>query len=240
MRTWLWTLIVSVFCTMTMACSEDAPKSEPSSAFRECRPKVQADAACEESSQCGSGFWCSEGVCEEGAASGLPCSDGIWCASGLACSFPDFVCGPTPGIGEPCALTEFGPSFCGEALGCVGGTCEALPGEGEPCTTDSRCREPWGCSFEREGSFCRARVGSGEDCENDQICEAETYCNYRENRCAPVFALGAECSLGNECGRSRACLPSGSKFICGELPGSGQPCIDACSEGLECVLVEPD
>lgn len=205
---------------------------------RECRAVASPGASCTESPQCGDGYWCDNGRCEQAAAATEPCSDGVWCEAGLACQFPDFVCGPIPDRGEACALSLFGPNLCKAGLGCVNGVCQDMPGLDEPCTNDNRCSEPFGCSFERDGSFCKVRREAGEACENDSICADGLFCDYRENRCAPVFSLGQECSLGNECGQSRSCLPDKNRFVCSALPGSGQACVDACVPGFECVTLK--
>lgn len=217
------------------SCGVFATCREPSS--RECRPMGNIGASCEESTQCAYGQWCERGRCVQAAERGEPCSDGVWCEAGLACLFPEFVCSDIPGPGDDCALTLYGPSYCGPGLGCSAGLCAALPQKDEPCTLDSRCAQPWGCSFERNGSFCRERRGAGGACENDHICADGTFCDYRKNRCAPIYTSGSECALGNECGRERACLPAGNKFVCSDLPGGGQPCLDTCASGFECVTL---
>lgn len=205
---------------------------------RECRAMASPGASCTESPQCGDGYWCDNGRCSVAAAQTEPCSDGVWCAAGLACQFPDFVCGPIPERGDACALTLYGPSLCKTGLGCVNGICADMPGEDEPCTNDNRCAEPFGCSFERDGSFCKTKRAVGQPCENDSICQDGLFCDYRENMCAPVYSAGQECSLGNECGKNRSCLPDGNKFVCSALPASGQPCTDACAPGFECVTLK--
>lgn len=220
----------------TYACGVFASCRELST--NECQAVGNPGASCTESPQCGEGYWCEEGRCTVAAARTEPCADGVWCAAGLACQFPDFVCGSIPERGDACALSLYGPNLCAAGLGCVDGVCNDLPGLDQPCTNDSRCAEPFGCSFERDGSFCKEKRGANETCENDSICADGFFCDFRENTCAAVYSVGQECSQGNECGRERSCLPDGSRFVCSALPGEGQGCFDACAPGFECVTVK--
>lgn len=99
---------------------------------------------------CEVGLYCPEGpdrLCGEPAAAGESC-DMRPCAPGLACDLQTLLCGPLPGLGEPC----FGN--CQEGLFCWGEppdpeTCMALPGDGEPCPV-GMCAADLVCAFETE------------------------------------------------------------------------------------------
>lgn len=226
---------------MSSDMPSDMPSEGPFPTGSTCRtPAGVTGAPCAESEDCGPNAWCDAGACAPAAGRGEPCSDGVFCAEGLACAFPDTVCGDVPGQGDACALTRFGPFGCPEGLGCSGGTCGPLPGAEAPCTMDNRCQPGLGCDFTANGSVCRAPRGAGEPCENDQICAAGLFCDYGAGRCAALYALGASCTLGNECGPQADCLPADPArltFRCYPLPGLDQPCLAQCADALVCAKV---
>lgn len=220
--------------------SSDISNEGPFPTGATCRVPAVMGAPCSQSEDCGPHAWCDAGACALAAGRGQPCSDGVFCAAGLACAFPDTVCGDVPGEGEPCALTRLGPFGCPEGLGCSDGICSPLPGAEAPCTMDNRCQPGLGCDFTAHGSVCRTPRGAGEPCENDQICADGLFCDYVAGRCAAFYALNASCKHGNECGPQADCLPADADrrtFRCYPLPGLDQPCIDQCADGLVCAQV---
>ncbi len=195
---------------------------------------------CGNTDDCDPASYCLGGSCLARPGVGEPCGDGVYCAEGLGCDFDlagggSMLCAPLPGEGEPCALSETGPSLCAPGLGCRMLTCGPLPGEGEPCTVDNRCAGDLGCDFRTDGSFCAPRRAAGEACASDAICAAGTYCDFGSMRCTPYEANGTTCSDGNECGPMGSCVPDASgRFRCVTLPGAGEPCFFDCAPGLTC------
>lgn len=202
--------------------------------------------SCFNSDHCAPHEWCDtegpEGVCRPGGADGEPCGDGVVCQEGLACAMETQRCAPAPQAGEPCALGVYGPFTCAPGLACLAQDrlCGELPGEGERCALagmDSpSCAEGLGCVFEVGEPTCEQRRGEGEACELDDTCAQGLFCDFRQNRCVAVAALGAPCPMGNECGSQAACVPDEQQQLrCVPIPEEGEACfLDGCAPGLVC------
>jgi hypothetical protein len=251
----------SVDCAPTLLCVDGkcrppnhVASGEPCSAPGTCTGDLECLASsrkiceaavsggpCTYSEDCPTGEYCvlspeGTGVCTTLPAQSQPCGDGVLCAEGLACADTG-TCEALPSAGSPCGLGRFGPLLCGAGLACNNGVCGAVPGLGEPCAMGvPACAAGLGCAFETEGSFCREPVGDGGPCQNDAACASGHFCNFAENLCRPVRAVGEPCKDGNECGPAGACLPDEVfSFRCAPVPGVGDACfLDECAGDAKC------
>lgn len=200
-----------------------------------CAPLAAQGEGCLSDAHCDVGLYCDAGQCAPLPGDGQPCVNGTFCAPNLGCTTDFGDCAALPGDGQPCAFGPMGPVLCAGDLGCLAGTCGALPGDGEPCTIDNRCADPLGCDFTMSGSFCVAKKPVGGACQNDQVCDVGLHCDFTQGSCAADFAIGASCSVGNECGEVAVCLPDGSGGLaCAPTPGLGEVCQFDCEPGLAC------
>jgi len=229
-------------CTGPEECSGDTTCI--ASILKTCRPPA-TEGTCRYDEDCAMGHFCAidteagdtDGLCTPAGAAGETCGNGVVCAVGLACDMWGGVCGALPGSGETCAQGPMGPVVCEAGLSCLDGTCGAPPGDGMACAMGApNCAAGLGCAFETEGSFCRPRRAPGGECQNDQTCADGGFCNFSENRCEAIRAVGDLCTDGNECGTDGACLPDADfTFRCAPRPGDGGTCLlDDCQAGLIC------
>ncbi len=206
-----------------------------------CATPVAVGGVCSGDPGCEAGLFCDNGLCAALPGDGEPCQNGTLCAPGLACAMDFGDCAPLPGDGAPCAFGPNGPNQCATGLGCVDGTCGPMPGLNEPCTVDNRCEAPLACDFTAQGSFCVAQKALGGACQNDQVCGTGLHCDFAVGACAADFAVGAACSVGNECGVTQVCLPNdGLGLACAPMPGLGDACLFDCEAGLFCGIDAAD
>ena len=221
-----------------------------------CQLPLPAGAACENTNDCERDMWCDRragtpGVCtpfpREGEACSvagtIDCLDDRVCAAETVSS--SGTCQPRRGLGERCddLRPVSGDGLCVGGLGCFDGTCGELRGEGELCP------EAWECQFGllcvpdtiTGPQRCRRPLAEGEECGITATpCAELLFCDSSSARwiCrAPTIdpgPCGVPCDPGEVCSylserRSWACLP---------LSPLGQPCGEACEEGLAC-LIDP-
>ncbi len=229
-------LAVEEACSDTWTCGGNA--SCVATRARVCEPAAALGEDCSYAEDCLSGAFCDGGVCAPLPGSGAPCADGVLCADGLACALATGTCGDVPGEGDPCALGVLGPFVCEEGLACLGDVCGALPTEGQTCGSGTNdCADGLGCEFKTDGSnVCVPVSGPGAACSNDSQCQEGSYCEFSSMVCTAVAGAGEPCEDGNECGPEGACVPSspGGNFVCAPTPSLGEPCFDACRDGLVC------
>ncbi len=232
-----------LFCASTDICGENATCL--GTADRTCLARGVDGATCTYTEDCADGFYCAEGICRANPGEAEACADGVYCASDLGCDFESSICSTLPPEGEPCSLGPFGPMLCAEGLACINGTCGAIPGENETCAMNNLCAAGLGCDFKPDeqgnSSICRTRKDAGALCENDDICDIGLFCDYGVGACAPFYALGDLCRVGNECGPQRSCMPitpGARTFTCQPLPGEGDACFLDCAAGTRCQTTE--
>ncbi len=170
-------------------------------------------AACDEASDCQSGF-CN-------SVSAYCCGQN--CAAGVDCTGPGFTCGVPPcgAVGQACCAGE----VCNGGAHCDSGSCVANLANGQPCYENSDCQS--GICNATSGICCGQSCGAGVACVGaGSTCDDPTCGGPGQACCA-----GNACDSG-ACSRNFRCEPCGDDWyqIC---------CFDShnvphCNGGLFC------
>jgi hypothetical protein len=148
-------------------------------------------------------------------------------------------------IDEYCSYDEFGLTDCAQGLVCAPKFCEegdcpsvchdpcARSQAGERCR-DVPCADGLACDVEED--TCVTAPALGEPCVSGGGCGEGRRCDDATDTCVsgseeePQGALPGEPCTGHSQCLSGMC-PAG---YCTALPGEGEPCTNACEEGLVC------
>lgn len=149
------------------------------------------------------------------------------------------MCALPGSLGSPCTIgTVPGVDGCADGLSCVGGSCATPPGEGERCADDEECLDGLVCRTASDGARrCASHALDGEPCTSSvrNECASGLYCG-TEGVCRPRRVLGEPCEGDfHECAETLSCAIGADRSgTCAAIPAEGEPCTDACSDGLIC------
>jgi hypothetical protein len=189
-----------------------------------CAPKLGAGAPCPYAAACKTGLICDlsdGGVCTTPRALGAACDDSSQCASGYCDSF-SLVCGAKHDLGGLCVTpADCASGACGLGYKCVAGALGAPCKSDEWCSPTHFCDWATGTCAEKLangmdcgwGEECKSGICSsgvcadasqaGDDCDPPYTpCSPAYYCD--GNGCVPRRADGEPCGdaptiLGEEC-----------------------------------------
>lgn len=189
---------------------------------------------CQFDTQCAASDYCvlappdqSSGVCGPRPGLGEPCGNGVACEVGLGCELESVLCEALPEEGSPCAAGPDGPFLCAPGLGCFPDEgCAPLPAEGEACSIGLPNCEP-GLGCAFEAEGSICRVPVGVG----SPCQNDMTCE------ADLFCNFADgtCTphfaVGTPCSAGNECGPDGAclpdaNFIFRCAPAPGEG--DAC------------
>jgi hypothetical protein len=220
------------FCNGTGACLPGT--------LRSCGPAMcsgnSCASSCATSSDCQTGFVCSNGVCTAKQPNGNTCTDSNSCASGFCVD--GFCCNSAcTGSCQACVM-----AFTGVASG----TCAPVPAGRDPrngcaqdpvtsCGHDGECDGAGSCRFYAGGTACSAASCMGSNVFGGGSCNGSGSCVV-----GPLTSCGAFTCAGGACLTSCAndanCT---SGFVCSlgtclAKKADGTPCSDAtqCLSGI--------
>jgi hypothetical protein len=205
------------------ACVAGTPSACPGNLT--CVDATSCRTSCSLTSECASGFYCSNGSCVAQLAAGTACMNNDVCSSG--------ICGVT-GSGRCCTATcsSVDPFGCGASDCDTSGACN-YPSSTTPCGTSSctgfqftsRSCDGKGACAAPTTAACPDSLKcnpAGTSCLNSCFwksdCVPENYC-VQGNVCVPQVVVGA-CNTNDACTSGR----------CG-LQGTGSCCRSACKGG---------
>lgn len=193
--------------------------------------EVQADDnLCEDNEECGEGFICVGGVCEQGQCDPsleLECdadSSGPYCCKSFQnCNVLDRTCiaDPDAPLGGQCEVSDDCP---GVGDFCSGGSCYSPAGR-EPCTASYQCPSDERCDLTvflcvPDNGGCNFCADLPElCCEDEQICDQETgFCNdIAAPECTEATAQ-EDCRANQQCDSLGRCVQCIENADCG--PGT--------------------
>jgi hypothetical protein len=141
-------------------------------------------------------------------------------------------------VGEPCLEISVTGSDCAQGLLCQGapGVCV------DPCTPiavgercffgTTICGPGRYCDHDRE--VCLELAGVGGPCTFNDECVEGLVCG-PDDLCVAAAGAGEACDRV-DCQAGLACVPVDGLWVCGAVPGEGEPCgaSFSCAEGLFC------
>jgi hypothetical protein len=170
------------------------------------------------------------------------CSDAIL-ADGAVCELGSPACGTNAVCNQDAIVGTCVTAVCDASGSCTtgaptGGTCD----QGN---ADTACGAGRMCllNYPTTGT-CGERPIAGEQCHGPGSCAAGFHCDLGLSLCAADKALGAACTLHDQCGPNRFCLTASKTVADWQQPGTcqvdpklpaGAPCLgDVCGPGLHC------
>ncbi|HEY2749022.1 MAG TPA: hypothetical protein VGL86_30585 [Polyangia bacterium] len=226
------------------------------------------------SGNCADGFCCDTpctGVCESCNQGGL---EGV-CSPAMQGTDPDSDCAAKipqqPGVDGGTGEDDDGgvsvmPPPVGNNLTACGGTCDGNRACNFPPTTTS-CGDNICAQTATVGAFfCDGNGGCNEQdtmcadfncnngacrtsCGQDSDCQPTDFCNLNINQCVPKHAIGATCTLGDQCQTGDCYSGVCCNTVCGDMtqscnnPGNIGQCQctgHACPPGVACTLFYKD
>lgn len=212
------------------ACGDQNPGQKPDAGGNEV-------VVCSSNDDCGAGFACVSGLCEEVAQ--VTCNSDPDCSTGFKCDVLHGQCvpedAPDGGDGQPDGGDQ---SDGGDEEETDGGTVE----EGGPCDTRYDCPTGLICKSKK----C-VRPADGGTCSQDIDCPRGEICNFSQ-RCEPGCVDGRDCespelchpqkfvcetcSLTNPCPAGESCL--GGECLAAVACSTAQDCVNAGVDGAVC------
>lgn len=166
--------------------------------------------ACGTETRCGSGGYCSSGVCAALKPADSTCVSPTECDYGLGCAGTPRTCRPLAALGETCSADN---SCRDEGQYCNTTTmvCTQVGLPGDACSASQRCSQYYDC--DPASMECVRGAAVGDACTSSSDCfDYGTYC--KANLCAPLEQVGGTCTEDDEC-EGAYCGPAGT---CAERP----------------------
>ena len=151
---------------------------------------------------CGEGFFCINGLCQEGCSSAILCgpTQGLCCSPGDSCK-PDNTCGLVcEDERDPCG-TGISESCCATGEVCLDGRCETDCGDlvlcGDICCAEGQVCESNSCIADCPSADRLCGVNSELCCDLGDVCYGDA-----------CVELGDDCTLTEECEIDEYCEPT--------------------------------
>ncbi len=191
-----------------------------------CTTALTLGAACTSTDKCAGEMGCVGNTCKSMVGTGascasLPCATGAVCVSGTCQATA--VCGNTIAVGSPCVSS----AGCVTSAYCDYDTerCTTRKAAGAECSESDECQSGMECVYDGTGYVCMAPLQLGDACgAGNGFCDENLRCNtdLSEPVCAPLIALGAECTYSWDC-ETGYCDTAVEPFVCAEVAACMMP-----------------
>jgi hypothetical protein len=198
-----------------------------------CLAKLANGTACEDPTNCMSGFCNANQQCETKPGIGDACGNSVDCYPLGYCT--GGKCQRRHAPGQSCDAID----GCTDPFLCMSGTCQPMFLECRGAPAGSFCTYLRVCdasSYCELGSFiCKARANKGDKC-NNVPCGPNLFCDPTATTCVDALAAGAACKTSDQCASGTFCVAGANGAMTCSAGPEGTPCSSQmpCPTGLFC------